>query len=203
MSEGGATRISMAEWLERPGSVGTPWPGVEVHILDDGGQPVPTGETGLIYVAPARWRSGSIPRRSRQDRDGVARRRVHRRRRRPPRRRRLPVPHRPRVRHGDPRRRERVPARDRRGAHQHPAVVDCAVFGVPDERLGEQLHAVVEARSPVDAGRAARALPRRTSPTSRCRPRSSSSTSSRVSPTARCSSACCATSTGPVATNRI
>ena len=33
--------------------------------------------------------------------------------------------------------------------HEHPAVVDCAVFGVPDERLGEQLHAVVEARAPV------------------------------------------------------
>src|SRR4029450_215260 len=36
------------------------------------------------------------------------------------------------------------------GVYQHPAVVDCAVFGVPDERLGEQLHAVVEARTAVD-----------------------------------------------------
>ena len=33
--------------------------------------------------------------------------------------------------------------------YTHPAVVDCAVFGVPDERLGEQLMAVVEARSAV------------------------------------------------------
>src|SRR3990170_2521778 len=36
--------------------------------------------------------------------------------------------------------------------HRHPAVVDCAVFGVPDERLGEQLHAVVEVRTPVTPG---------------------------------------------------
>jgi len=32
--------------------------------------------------------------------------------------------------------------------YEHPAVVDCAVFGVPDERLGEQLLAVVEIRAP-------------------------------------------------------
>jgi long-chain acyl-CoA synthetase len=31
----------------------------------------------------------------------------------------------------------------------HPAVVDCAVFGIPDERYGEQLKAVVETRTEV------------------------------------------------------
>ena len=41
----------------------------------------------------------------------------------------------------------RVTAREIEEAlHRHPAVVDCAVFGVPDERLGEQLKAVVELR---------------------------------------------------------
>ena len=30
--------------------------------------------------------------------------------------------------------------------HDHPAVVDCAVFGIPDERDGEHLKAMVELR---------------------------------------------------------
>ena len=33
-SEGGATRISPDEWRARPGSVGRPWPGVEIRILE-------------------------------------------------------------------------------------------------------------------------------------------------------------------------
>ena len=33
--------------------------------------------------------------------------------------------------------------------HLHPAVVDCAVFGIPDERHGEILKAVVEVRDAV------------------------------------------------------
>ena len=52
-SEGGATRISPSEWRARPGSVGTPWPGVEVRVLDDGGHARPPGATGLVYIRPA------------------------------------------------------------------------------------------------------------------------------------------------------
>jgi long-chain acyl-CoA synthetase len=51
-SEGGATKISPEEWRVRPGSVGKPWPGVEIRILDDEGNPVVTCESGIIYIRP-------------------------------------------------------------------------------------------------------------------------------------------------------
>ena len=51
-SEGGATRISPEEWRARPGSVGRPWPGVEIRILDEDGEPVATGETGVRLHPP-------------------------------------------------------------------------------------------------------------------------------------------------------
>jgi long-chain acyl-CoA synthetase len=151
-SEGGATRISMAEWLERPGSVGTPWPGVEVRILDEQGGSVPTGETGIVYVRPpggvgfryhddpektaSAWRDdaftvGDV---GHLDADGY-----------------LYLTDRASdmvIRGGVnvyPREIEEL-------LYQHPGVVDCAVFGVPDERMGEQLHAVVEVRDATDAG---------------------------------------------------
>ncbi|HWW45402.1 MAG TPA: AMP-binding protein, partial [Acidimicrobiia bacterium] len=151
MSEGGATKISMAEWLARPGSVGLPWPGTEVRVLDEHGDPVPTGTTGVIYVRPpggvrfhyhddpdktaGAWRDdaftvGDV---GHLDDDGylyLTDRAVDMV-----------------IRGGVnvyPREIEDV-------LFRHPAVVDCAVLGVPDERLGEQLLAVVETRAPVTA----------------------------------------------------
>ena len=70
---------------------------------------VPPGDDGRHLHHAAGRREVPLPRRAGEDRAGVARRRVHRRRHRLPRRRRLPVHHRPRVGHGHPRRRERVP----------------------------------------------------------------------------------------------
>ncbi len=49
-TEGGGTAISAAEWLEKPGSVGKPWPGSVVAVLDESGSPAPTGAPGLVYM---------------------------------------------------------------------------------------------------------------------------------------------------------
>jgi long-chain acyl-CoA synthetase len=148
-SEGGATRISPSEWLQRPGSVGLPWPGVDVRIVGDGGVPCDPGTPGTIYVRPAggaRFHYHDAPEQTEQawlddaftvgdigylDGDGY-----------------LYLTDRVSdmvIRGGVnvyPREIEEV-------LFGHPAVVDCAVFGVPDERYGEQLKAVVEARAEV------------------------------------------------------
>jgi long-chain acyl-CoA synthetase len=49
-TEGGGTTIMAEEWLRKPGSVGRPWPGSVVKILDEHGDDVPTGEPGLVYL---------------------------------------------------------------------------------------------------------------------------------------------------------
>jgi len=49
----GGTFITGREWLEHPGSVGRPSAGAQLKILDDDGNEVPPGEMGEIYVMPA------------------------------------------------------------------------------------------------------------------------------------------------------
>ena len=49
-SEGGGTVITGPQWLARPGSVGLPWPGSQVLVLDEEGNDVPAGQTGLVYM---------------------------------------------------------------------------------------------------------------------------------------------------------
>lgn len=149
MSEGGATRIGPDEWRERPGSVGTPWPGVEVKVLDEDGNELPAGQDGLIYILPPggnRFRYHGDPDKTARawreqgftvgdvghlDADGYL--------------------------YVTDRMADMVisggvniyPREVEEALHRHPAVVDCAVFGVPDARFGESLCAVVECRSPV------------------------------------------------------
>jgi long-chain acyl-CoA synthetase len=144
-SEGGATRIGPDEWLAHPGSVGLPWPGVEVRILGPSLEPLAANETGQIYIRPAHgrfhyrnddaktaaaWHDGAftVGDIGHLDDDGY-----------------LYITDRASdmvIRGGVniyPREVEEV-------LHRHDGVVDCAVFGVPDDRLGETLHAVVEVR---------------------------------------------------------
>jgi acyl-CoA synthetase (AMP-forming)/AMP-acid ligase II len=148
-SEGGATRISPEEWLAHPGSVGRPWPGVEILIRGDDGALTPPGQDGVIYIRPASsarfnyrndpgatadaWRDGAftVGDIGHLSEDGY-----------------LTITDRvsDMVLWGGvniaPREIEEV-------LFTHTDVVDCAVFGVPDERDGEHLKALVELRRPV------------------------------------------------------
>ncbi|GLF96960.1 acyl-CoA synthetase [Streptomyces yaizuensis] len=49
-SEGGGTFATAAEWLERPGTVGRPWPISEIAVLDDDGERLPPGTVGTVYL---------------------------------------------------------------------------------------------------------------------------------------------------------
>lgn len=145
-SEGGATRISPEEWRQRPGSVGRPWPGVEIAVLDDQGRPQPAGEPGVVWIRPPRrqefvyrndpgatakaWRDGafSVGDVGVLDPEGY-----------------LTIT-------------DRVsdmilwggvnvaPREIEEALYEHPGVVDCAVFGIPDARDGEHIKALVELR---------------------------------------------------------
>jgi long-chain acyl-CoA synthetase len=55
-SEGGGTLATPREWLERPGTVGRPWPVSEIRILDDEGQPCPAGQVGTVYIRMGEYR---------------------------------------------------------------------------------------------------------------------------------------------------
>ena len=52
-TEVGGTYVKPKDWLEHPGTVGQPWPGSEVKVLDDDGNEVPPGEPGTIYMKSA------------------------------------------------------------------------------------------------------------------------------------------------------
>ncbi len=141
----GATLISSEEWLQRPGSVGKPLFG-ELHICDDDGAEVAIGEAGLIY-----FEQPSTPFVYHRDDDRTQDTRN---------------PRNPKwttigdvgyVDHDG-----YLFLTDRRafmiisgGVNiypreiedcliTHPAVADVAVFGIPDEEMGESVHSVIE-----------------------------------------------------------
>jgi long-chain acyl-CoA synthetase len=49
-TEGGGTLAKPEDWLTHPGTVGRPWPGADVKVLDDDGNDVPVGTVGTVYL---------------------------------------------------------------------------------------------------------------------------------------------------------
>ena len=152
-SEGMASVISPQEWVQKPGSVGRPFPGLSVRICDDDGAELPPGEVGAIYISAfstARFEYHNAPEKTAQawregyftvgdlgwlDDDGylfLADRRTD-----------LVLSGGVNV----------YPAEVEAALVEDPDVVDAAVIGLPDERMGQRVHPVVELRpdTPRDA----------------------------------------------------
>jgi bile acid-coenzyme A ligase len=146
----GGTFITGREWLEHPGSVGRPTQGGRIRIVDEDGRVLPPGEMGEIFMMPAGGTGstyryvGAEGRRSDDgwesvgdmgslDQDGF-------------------------LYLGDRRSdmiviggRNVYPAEVEAAIEAHPGVRSCAVIGLPDEDLGQRIHAVVELDGELDA----------------------------------------------------
>lgn len=145
----GGTQISGSEWLEHPGSVGRPTHGRRIRILDDEGRDRPAGEIGEVYMMPpggpgSTYRYVGADARSTDDgweslgdlgwldADGylyLADRRTD-----------MIVSGGANV----------YPAEVEAALDAFPAVRASAVIGLPDDELGQRVHAIVETAGPLD-----------------------------------------------------
>jgi bile acid-coenzyme A ligase len=148
----GGTFITGQEWLDHPGSVGRPIGTARIRIVDpESGREQPTGEVGEIYMLPGSgpgstyryigaeaqatadgWESvGDM---GRLDADGylyLADRRTDM------------------ILSGG---RNIYPAHVEAAIDEHPAVASSAVIGLPDDDLGQRVHAIVQTtRAVLDA----------------------------------------------------
>ncbi len=149
-SEGnGATFINSEEWLERPGSVGRARAGA-IHVCDDEGNDLPPGEVGAIYFsgggeyeyykAPEKTAEAKLPGGKTtlgdigyMDEDGflfLTDRKAH-----------MIISGGVNI----------YPQEIEDTLITHPSVADVAVFGVPDQEMGEQVKAVVQVTDGVTA----------------------------------------------------
>lgn len=138
----GRTFITGPEWLRRPGSVGRPMDGCRIKILDEEGRELPAGEIGEIYMVPTtgpgttfsyrgaerRMRAGweSVGDMGWLDAEGylyIADRRTDM------------------ILCGG---RNVYPAEIEAALNAHPAVRSSVVIGLPDDDLGQRIHAIVE-----------------------------------------------------------
>jgi long-chain acyl-CoA synthetase len=154
-SEGMGTIISPEEWERKPGSVGKPFPGLGIKIFDDRGEEAKPNVVGSIYLRPARgyepkylnapektkdaYRDGyfTVGDLGWMDEDGylyIADRRTDL------------------ILRGGV---NVYPAEIESVLAEHPAVADAAVIGLPDERLGQIVHAIVELRPGMPSDEAA------------------------------------------------
>jgi fatty-acyl-CoA synthase len=146
----GLTMISSQEWLAHPGSVGRAFVG-SIHILNEQGQTMPNGEQGLVYFEGGpKFEYHGNPERTREAYDALGRSTL-----------------------GDigyldaegylyltDRRNNLIitggvnvfPQEIENVLITHPAVLDVAVFGLPDVEMGEIIQAVVQARDLANAG---------------------------------------------------
>ena len=195
----GSTEVAYAsianpvDLREAPSSAGKPPHATIVKILDEDGKPVPDGESGRIFVGNALLFEGYTGGGHKEIVDGL-------------------------MSSGDVGRfgddgRLYVEGRDDEmivsgGENvfpkevedclaRHESVVEVAAIGVDDDDFGKRLQGVRRGRRATSPRTTSRAGSRRTSPATRCRARSSSSTSCRATPPARCSSASWPRTTDP------
>lgn len=145
----GATLISSAEWLAHPGSVGRAAFGA-LHVLDERGRDVPAGTVGDVYFDGPKFEYYKDPAKTRDayndrgwstlgdigylDAEGYL--------------------------YLTDRKSDVIitggvnvyPIEAEHALVSHPMVTDAAVFGVPDEDLGEAVHGVVQLAAGADAG---------------------------------------------------
>jgi bile acid-coenzyme A ligase len=144
----GVTLIGGRDWLAHPGSVGRPILGSKVRLLDGDGRDLPPGEIGEIFMMPAGGPGstysyiGASPRRTPDgwdslgdlgwlDEEGylyIADRRAD-----------LIISGGANI----------YPAEVEGALESHPSVRASAVIGLPDDDLGERVHALIEEASPV------------------------------------------------------
>jgi len=149
-SEGGGTLVKPDEWLRKPGTVGRPWAGADVRVLDDDGKELAPGMPGTVYLKllqPFEYRGDPEKTRAARrgefftvgdvgylDDDGylfLCDRKID-----------MIISGGVNV----------YPAEIEAVLLTHPSVGDVAVFGVPDDEWGERVKAVVEPTPGVSAG---------------------------------------------------
>jgi long-chain acyl-CoA synthetase len=143
-AEGGGTFVTSQEWLRYPGTVGRAIPGSQIKILDDEGRELPPGQVGTIYMTrysgdrfeylrdPEKTRScyrgdfftaGDVGYLNDEGYLFLCDRKID-----------MIISGGMNI----------YPAEIERILVLHRHVADCAVFGVPDEILGEAVRAVVQ-----------------------------------------------------------